>query len=197
MGLMAGDVRNRLTILEVRSVDRTFKTGTVRRVKEVRARCVCGREKWFRHEHVTGDRAKSCGCLNYEPRCRDPRLRIARRVLAYLRVSARKRGLPFDLTETATAARIFEPCFYCGAAPSRVLREPARPFGRRGAPCHGLDRVNADRGYTIDNIVACCFVCNTMKWDLSPEDFLRHVESLAARADAVRVALATRSRRES
>lgn len=54
-------------------------------------------------------------------------------------------------------------------------------------PCHycddtivtiGLDRINSVKGYTLDNIVPCCEICNKAKRNLSLKDFLQWVKRL-------------------
>ena len=37
---------------------------------------------------------------------------------------------------------------------------------------NGIDRVDNLMGYTLNNVVACCKNCNTMKKDLNKEEFL-------------------------
>jgi hypothetical protein len=37
---------------------------------------------------------------------------------------------------------------------------------------NGIDRIDANRGYEIDNIVPCCGMCNIMKNGYNVEDFL-------------------------
>lgn len=54
------------------------------------------------------------------------------------------------------------PCFYCGEH-------------TKG----GLDRVDNGRGYSADNVVSCCEICNHMKWKLTQADFIAHVERIA------------------
>lgn len=51
-------------------------------------------------------------------------------------------------------------CFYCKGE-----------LARSG---YALDRIDNDRGYTTDNVVACCFECNALK-----SDKLNHVEMIA------------------
>lgn len=43
-------------------------------------------------------------------------------------------------------------------------------------PCSGLDRVDNDKGYTVENSVACCTRCNTMKSTYCLEEFYRRME---------------------
>jgi 5-methylcytosine-specific restriction endonuclease McrA len=38
-----------------------------------------------------------------------------------------------------------------------------------------MDRVDSDRGYSITNVVACCWDCNRAKGSLTTEEFLAWV----------------------
>lgn len=38
----------------------------------------------------------------------------------------------------------------------------------------GLDRVDSEKPYEVQNVVPCCTMCNYMKKDLSPDDFRKH-----------------------
>lgn len=185
MKAVIGSTWNRLTVMERRHIVKTFKTGLVRKICEVYVLCTCGRTKWVRPEHLTGGVIVSCGCYNYEPRCADPEERAARRVLAYTRNSAKARALPFTVTIENLKSIIFLPCHYCGMAPTRSIGS-ARPYAGKNPPCHGVDRVDVSGGYTQDNIVQACAVCNTMKWTLSTEQFFAHIERIAARIPDLR-----------
>ena len=41
---------------------------------------------------------------------------------------------------------------------------------------NGIDRINSDKGYTIDNCVPCCAQCNHMKLDYTTEEFLTKIK---------------------
>lgn len=72
------------------------------------------------------------------------------RTFARYKWEAMNRGLNFDIDE-ATGIRLLQTtCTYC------TQSNPSRNHG-------GLDRVNNDRGYSIDNVVPCCKICNRMK----------------------------------
>ena len=36
---------------------------------------------------------------------------------------------------------------------------------------NGIDRLDSSKGYTIDNCVSCCSVCNTAKLEMDVDDF--------------------------
>lgn len=41
-----------------------------------------------------------------------------------------------------------------------------------------LDRIDSKIGYTLENCTPCCKFCNTMKWDLSIQDFYSHIDKI-------------------
>lgn len=87
--------------------------------------------------------------------------------------SARKKKYEFKLTLEEFKDRVIKCCFYCGSPPNCKTRS----IGWM-PPANGLDRINADKGYTVDNVVPCCSVCNLMKKRQSMKDFLRHIERI-------------------
>jgi len=63
------------------------------------------------------------------------------------KVGAKTRGYSFNLTFKEFKSYWQKDCSYCG--------DPIETIG--------LDRVDNTKGYSIDNIVSCCKVCNVMK----------------------------------
>lgn len=47
-----------------------------------------------------------------------------------------------------------------------------------GNKANSLDRINSKIGYTLENCTPCCKLCNTMKWDLSIQDFYSHINKI-------------------
>jgi hypothetical protein len=72
---------------------------------------------------------------------------------------AKYRNVEFVLTMEEFVAYWQKPCVYCGDVIGTI----------------GLDRVDSSKGYTIDNIVPCCFVCNVMKMDKPENEFKSHI----------------------
>lgn len=106
-------------------------------------------------------------CENHE--CQARRLHFSQ----YL-ASAKKRAYPFDLSYFAFVMMTSKICFYCSKPPQRTA------FGvkRFTAEVNGLDRFFNDFGYNIDNVVPCCAICNRMKRDMSPEEFMEQVNRI-------------------
>jgi len=65
-------------------------------------------------------------------------------------------------------------CVYCGRSPSQIIGK-----ANRGTFIYnGIDRVNNDIGYTKDNSVSCCKICNYMKHTSSKDEFLSNINRI-------------------
>lgn len=73
----------------------------------------------------------------------------------------------FELTLEHFEAFWQKPCTYCGSDIATI----------------GLDRVDSSKGYTLDNIVACCTVCNKLKWDHKTSAWLAHIRRIIEHQD--------------
>lgn len=81
----------------------------------------------------------------------------------YLR-SARDKNLDFEISTEEFDKLVKEPCHYCD-----VIQE--RGF-------NGIDRLDSTVGYTMDNYVSCCSMCNYMKCSLPVDVFLKRIEHI-------------------
>lgn len=72
---------------------------------------------------------------------------------------ASKKNLDFILSQDEFDALKQEPCYLCGKTSS--LQH-----------LNGVDRLDNNKGYTMDNIKACCFGCNHLKRNYVLEDML-------------------------
>lgn len=84
-------------------------------------------------------------------------------------IGARDRNLDFLLTREEFQTLIDQDCFYCGAKP--VLRKVGDRL-KHDIYANGIDRVDNKVGYTLDNCVPCCKICNKAKLDFSQEEFI-------------------------
>jgi hypothetical protein len=79
---------------------------------------------------------------------------------------SKRNNWPVDITMDEHASLLSKPCYYCGD-----------PLNSRG---YGLDRVDSDKGYLLDNIVPCCKKkkCNQAKMNLTVKEFSEWVEKV-------------------
>lgn len=89
---------------------------------------------------------KSCAIIRSAKRSRTLRGRYTTSISL-----AKKRNLIWDISEENYNELISKNCFYC----DRKLNETGI----------GLDRKNNSLGYTIENVVPCCKMCNETKLD--------------------------------
>ena len=105
------------------------------------------------------------------------------------RVMARHRGHEFILTREQLANIVFRVCHYCGCEPYQrmQLRRNIPGMGTRipvkWLTYNGVDRVDSSKGYTVDNCVPCCGVCNRMKNDQTYPDFIARIRKILDRAE--------------
>jgi hypothetical protein len=145
-------------------------------------RCDCGTIKTIPGAYLKGV-TKSCGCLvseNARDRMRSrKRLSVGEASLNHLihtmRKSASLRGLMFTLTRDQIKDLTQRNCHYCGRPPSQLA---ARCNCNGQFLYNGLDRVENSIGYIIENVVACCKICNRAKSVLSVQEFLSWVKSV-------------------
>jgi hypothetical protein len=76
-----------------------------------------------------------------------------------------KRNLAFELTFEQFSDLILKECYYCN---HKINTE-----------VNGIDRVNNSLGYTLENCVPCCEVCNRMKFIYDPEYFIEKCKFIA------------------
>jgi len=111
--------------------------------------------------------AKSCGCLQKElvtnlgkknglPYGDAPLHKLYSNYLKKAKIGNREFALTREQFKYLTSGI----CYYCGKQPNQKIR------GFRLGDIYfynGIDRVDNERGYTIDNCVSCCKRCNTIK----------------------------------
>jgi hypothetical protein len=60
-------------------------------------------------------------------------------------------------------------CYYCGIEPNQKYRHSRRTNGEY--IYNGIDRIDSKQGYTVENCVSCCFICNRAKSNMSYEEW--------------------------
>lgn len=143
--------------------------------------CECGGTKIvpahsLRHAKEN-EGTRSCGCL-LEAR-KLPYGHASRNHLyrAY-RSGARKRKHEFTLSIEEFGILTQQECFYCGRKPETLWSR--KEYQYNGDYIYnGIDRKDNSIGYTTENSVTCCKLCNFTKQTLSSEEFIDLCKKIA------------------
>lgn len=82
--------------------------------------------------------------------------------------NAKNKNRNFDLSEDDFIEISNQPCVYCGEYSDTY----------NGEPFNGIDRIDSNLGYFIDNCVPCCATCNRMKMDLDVDDWMGKMKQI-------------------
>ena len=139
-------------------------------------KCDCGTEKLIDGVSLRNGNTKSCGCLkkelltklNENKEIKHNRLSLGvaslrKTIDSYKRI-AKKRGRSFELTQEQFVELTKKDCHYCGASPNNIT-ESNNCYGEY--IYNGIDRIDNSKGYTLDNVVPCCKICNYAKRNLT------------------------------
>ena len=91
---------------------------------------------------------------------------------------AKKKAIGFRLTKIQFREITQQKCFYCGIQPLQVIS--AKGKTDKYYIYNGVDRIDNDGIYAIENCVACCGVCNKMKNSYTFEHFMEHIKKIIA-----------------
>lgn len=150
--------------------------------------CDCGTKVQAFGSSLRDGRVKSCGCLRREvsaaiQRSRRDVLRvpfaetIRKNVLRHYKNNAEERGLDWKLTKSQFNELVYSNCYYCGSLP----KEYKSKYGKHKTQINGIDRVDNSKGYTSENCVPCCKICNYAKNDMGRREFFEWVTRVYAR----------------
>ena len=138
--------------------------------------CECGQFTAVVATDLKIGHTKSCGCLQKET-CGRSVLPIgeanSNQVFKAYKREAKKRNREFSLTKEQFKKLTSSDCFYCGVKPHNIRNGK----GSNGKFIYnGIDRINNTKGYTIDNCVTCCLICNQWKKAYTQQEFLMRIK---------------------
>jgi len=126
--------------------------------------CDCGSIHFATSSCLRNGRVKSCGCL----RGLEPGEASFNHIYNQYKGNARRDKKVFDLTKTLFKDLTKQSCYYCGVEPNSSYRQK----NCKGEYVYnGIDRKNNTIGYIYSNCVACCFICNIAKNNLTESRF--------------------------
>lgn len=118
-------------------------------------------------------KTKSCGCRNFKGKV------YSKKKLYYTyKKQAEQRNLDFKLTYDELDNITNLPCFYCGIEKSRMINTECRYKHNEENKCNGIDRKNNELGYTKENSVPCCTICNRGKNSMKLEEWNNYLNNL-------------------
>lgn len=155
-------------------------------------KCDCGNTKELNGKFLRRGDTKSCGCLLKDTISKSPGYTSYRKFYYTYRQGAKQRDMEFNLTIDEFQKIVVQNCHYCGCEPkdyngyfltdkSRLIHNISTTLETAHAAwikVNGIDRLDNNKSYTIENSVPCCTICNFMKKVLSKDEFLAHIERI-------------------
>ncbi len=142
--------------------------------------CDCGGVATIMETSLRFGRVQSCGCLQREniPRL-PPGVAMANALYSNYRNRAKIDKMVFEINREYFLSLTKKNCYYCGKEPDCYYcgKEPAQIIkGKTGDYIYnGIDRKDPKEGYTVENTVPCCWMCNSMKKAIGFDEFLSQI----------------------
>jgi len=168
LGLEKGKKYNHLTILYIDN--KLTQIGKYKR-RIVKVQCDCGKIKELYYFQIK--KMKSCGCQSFH----DKPYKKKKRYYGY-KYSAKERGLEFTLEFEDFCKLTEKNCYYCNSIPKTKIFPEAKSLININNYYNGLDRINNEKGYIIDNLVTCCIICNRAKCKLTYYEWIDYLNNL-------------------
>lgn len=122
--------------------------------------------------------AKSCGCLQKEMVSERSKKEFGfaakNEVWNYYKRNAQTRNLEWSLSKDQFNKLVQDSCFYCNINAEDLWETASGSSFVRS----GIDRFDNSKGYTIENCVSCCKICNRAKGSMPGEMFLKWITRL-------------------
>ena len=138
---------------------------------------LCHKIEFYRRDSLGGNHAiDGCRCERKPPTTRLEYGGAAlNSVIKNYRQGAKVRGLIYALTREQFKILTSRKCYYCNASPSKSTKTANyNYFGEY--IYNGIDRINNELGYILDNCVSCCYPCNSMKGELTQKEFFEKIQ---------------------
>jgi hypothetical protein len=136
--------------------------------------CDCGNSKILSRHSIQYSQTKSCGCL-----CKNkiPKLGFGgaafNKLFNSYKLNSKSNNREFKLTKSEFKDLTTKNCYYCDCIPSSVLKSKDNTGNYI---YNGIDRVNNNKGYILDNCVSCCGNCNKSKLNRTQEEYLEWIK---------------------
>ena len=144
--------------------------------------CACGTERAVSANTLREGTTLSCGCAlkTFRKESRSPNT-IEKTIFRGYRTGALSRGHVFELTLKEVEKLLYSDCAYCGDSPSDIKYFNTKNNGKDQTHfilTNGIDRVDNTKGYTLENCVPCCKMCNQLKSNHTLEAFFEKISKI-------------------
>ncbi len=170
-------VNDRFNRLIVKEIYITNKRGKTRRTYCI-CLCDCGNKIDTRADALQCGRTQSCGCLQRE-KARIQFIKEENRNYSQgsnvlynnYRSRSKRKNIEFNLDRDIFQKLTQSNCFYCGREPSSISTYKKNKPNVSNYYYNGLDRINSNEGYVLNNVITSCQVCNIAKSTLTQIEF--------------------------
>jgi hypothetical protein len=174
---LVGQKFGRLTVIEL---DHREKRKNARGYRTYwKCICDCGSNKIIisSSQCLLQGNTQSCGCLRIESNRRGKTSDdiLVHKLYGNYYQSAKFRNFEFLLTEEEFRKLLKGDCFYCNKEPNQIITNKCT---QDTYLYNGIDRIDPMKGYTSDNTVACCWMCNFKKNDTPFDEFMDWIKTL-------------------
>lgn len=153
-----------------------------------RCECSCGATIAVRASDLRTGHTRSCGCLQIEAikktglgnigrpstNRKPPGESALNELIGNYRHNAFRRGVEWALSKDEAHELFQSICDYCGRPPQQTFKTNSYSEYLY----NGIDRLDNYRGYTRDNVVACCWMCNRAKRETSETEFRQWIRDI-------------------
>jgi hypothetical protein len=170
---LTGKTFGKLTVVAFIGVTTFGKEGKTKKAMW-KTQCMCGKEVIANTATLQNEHTTSCGsCSRLKPEGEASFNSVYREY----KYHAGLKGLCFLLTKEEFKNLTRRVCHYCGVVPQQVAN-----CGKKSTAYvyNGVDRKDNTQGYTEENSVPCCKVCNMAKRNMSLSQFMDWIKRLIA-----------------
>lgn len=142
---------------------------TKSKVKKFKVKCLlCNRVSHNRLDAIKKQGCRSCSSCKPKSSNEEKMEFLIKRLWRDNASRARKYSREFMIEFKKYKLLILSNCYYCNKAPANKIYSYDKKIKLLYS---GLDRIDTKKGYTLDNVVPCCKICNRAKSDLIQLDF--------------------------
>lgn len=134
-------------------------------------KCKCGVIKIVSETNLLNNTSKSCGCSKTYKEGKGGLEIFYKRTKLY----AKYRRKAFNLSFKEFKKLVIKTCYYCGSLPMTKVYHKHKKITHY---FNGLDRIDSNYGYSLNNVVSCCKICNRAKLNMNINDFKNWIKQI-------------------